>query len=147
MNSVTIIIPLSFQAHRHPFINPLYWWFFHRYSIFEIPSRYNAPLYFKSGGEQLSGTFVVNRYVPPYEISSYCSSNDTEFLPLKCEPDSVYYDIMVIKSPEPGEPLYANYKYYAYTEEELLENGPPLNAADEVSTIQLSYQPGEPAGE
>ena len=54
---------------------------------------------------------------------------------------------MVIKSPEPGEPLYANYKYYAYTEEELLENGPPLNAADEVSTIQLSYQPGEPAGE
>ena len=103
-------------------------------------------LYFKSGGEMLSGTFTVGRYVPPYGISSYYSSDDIAFLPVQCEPDSVYNGIMVIKTPEPGEAIYANYKYYDYSEEQLLENGPPLNAADEISTLQLSYQPEETAG-
>ena len=104
-------------------------------------------LYFKSKGQMLSGTFTVGHYTPPYGISSYYSSNDIAFLPLECEPDSVYKGIMVIKTPDPGEPIYANYMYYDYTEEELLENGPPINAADEVSTMQLKYQPETSAGE
>ena len=98
-------------------------------------------LYFESSGQKLSGTFVGSYYTPPYEISSYYSSNDIEFLPPKCEPDSVYNGIMVIKTPDPGEPIYANYKYYDYTESEFLENDPSPKA------IQLSYQPEEPAGE
>ena len=95
---------------------------------------YQYDLYFKSGGQQLSGTFSVGHYIPPYEISSYCSAEDTVFLPIKAEPDSVYHGIMVIKTPDPGEAIYANYKYYAHT-------------TDKVSLLQLMYQPEIPAGE
>ena len=95
---------------------------------------YQYDLYFESGGQQLSGTFSVGHYIPPYEISSYCSAEDTVFLPIKAEPDSVYHGIMVIKTPDPGEAIYANYKYYAHT-------------TDKVSLLQLMYQPEIPAGE
>ena len=95
---------------------------------------YQYDLNFKSGGQQLSGTFSVGYYIPPYEISSYCSAEDTVFLPIKAEPDSVYHGIMVIKTPDPGEAIYANYKYYAHT-------------TDKVSLLQLMYQPEIPAGE
>ena len=104
---------------------------------------YQYDLYFKSGGQQLSGTFSVGYYIPPYEISSYCSAEDTVFLPIKAEPDSVYHGIMVIKTPDPGEAIYANYEYYPYTKEE----GLPHNISDKVSLLQLMYQPEIPAGE
>lgn len=104
---------------------------------------YQYDLYFKSGGQQLSGTFSVGYYIPPYEISSYCSAEDTVFLPIEAEPDSVNHGIMVIKTPDPGEAIYANYKYYAYTKEE----GLPHNISDKVSLLQLMYQPEIPAGE
>ena len=104
---------------------------------------YQYDLNFKSGGQQLSGTFSVGYYIPPYEISSYCSAEDTVFLPIKAEPDSVYHGIMVIKTPDPGEAIYANYEYYPYTKEE----GLPHNISDKVSLLQLMYQPEIPAGE
>ena len=104
---------------------------------------YQYDLNFKSEGQQLSGTFSVGYYIPPYEISSYCSAEDTVFLPTEAEPDSVYHGIMVIKTPDPGEAIYANYKYYAYTKEE----GLPHNISDKVSLLQLMYQPEIPAGE
>ena len=52
----------------------------------------------------------------------------------------MYHEIMMIKKLDPGELVYANYKYYDNMEE-FLENEPPHSAADEVSTKLVSYQP------